>query len=92
MSGAESVVVSRLEEGRAIFSSSADEDLHIRAKAEEFTGVNRRIFEGFHSMFDSLLDSWLDSWLAPAGEIEQVLTGRTQMNLTARVECHYTGD
>jgi methyl-accepting chemotaxis protein len=33
-----------------------------------------------------------DSWLAPVAEIERVLTALTQMNLTARVEGHYTGD
>lgn len=65
-------------------AAAAKGDLHIRADAEEFTGVNRRIFEGFNSMFDS--------WLAPVAEIERVLTALTQMNLTARVEGHYTGD
>ena len=65
-------------------AAAAKGDLHIRANAEEFTGVNRRIFEGFNSMFDS--------WLAPVAEIERVLTALTQMNLTARVEGQYTGD
>jgi len=59
-------------------------DLHVRAKAEEFTGVNRRIFEGFNAMFDA--------WLAPVAEIERVLTALTRMDLTARVEGRYTGD
>lgn len=64
--------------------AAARGDLHVRAKAEEFTGVNRRIFEGFNSMFDA--------WLAPVAEIERVLTALTRMDLTARVEGHYTGD
>lgn len=65
-------------------AAAAQGDLHVRANVEEFTGVNRRIFEGFNSMFDS--------WLAPVAEIERVLTALTQMNLTARVEGHYTGE
>ena len=64
--------------------AAARGDLQVRAKAEEFTGVNRRIFEGFNSMFDA--------WLAPVTEIERVLTALTRMDLTARVEGHYTGD
>jgi len=64
--------------------AAARGDLHVRAKAEEFTGVNRRIFEGFNSMFDA--------WLAPVAEIERVLTALTRMDLTARVEGHYSGD
>jgi methyl-accepting chemotaxis protein len=64
--------------------AAARGDLHVRAKAEEFTGVNRRIFEGFNSMFDA--------WLAPVAEIERVLIALTRMDLTARVEGHYTGD
>jgi methyl-accepting chemotaxis protein len=59
-------------------------DLHVRANAAEFTGVNRRIFEGFNAMFDA--------WLAPVTEIERVLTALSQMDLTARVEGHYAGD
>ncbi len=59
-------------------------DLHLRANVEEFTGVNRRIFEGFNAMFDA--------WLAPVAEIERVLTALTQMDLTARVEGQYTGE
>jgi len=64
--------------------AAARGDLHMRADAEEFTGVNRRIFEGFNSMFAA--------WLAPVAEIERVLTALTQMDLTARVVGHYTGD
>lgn len=64
--------------------AAANGDLHVRARAEDFTGVNRRIFEGFNSMFDA--------WLAPVAEIERVLTAMTRMDLTARVEGHYTGD
>ena len=59
-------------------------DLRMRAKVEEFTGANRRIFEGFNSMFYA--------WLAPVAEIERVLTALSQMDLTARVEGHYDGD
>ncbi len=59
-------------------------DLRIRTNVEEFTGANRRIFEGFNAMFDA--------WLAPVGEIERVLTALSQMDLTARVEGHYEGD
>lgn len=59
-------------------------DLHVRANVEDFTGVNRRIFEGFNAMFDA--------WLAPVREIERVLTALTKMDLTARVQGHYTGE
>jgi methyl-accepting chemotaxis protein len=59
-------------------------DLHVRANAEEFSGVNRRIFEGFNAMFDA--------WLAPVQEIEGVLTALARMDLTARVEGQYDGD
>jgi len=65
-------------------AAAAHGDLRIRANAEEFTGVNRRIFEGFNSMFDA--------WLAPVEEIERVLTAMTKMDLTARVNGHYTGE
>jgi len=64
--------------------AAARGDLQVRAKAEEFTGVNRRIFEGFNSMFDA--------WLAPVAEIERVLTALAQMDLTKRVEGQYTGE
>jgi methyl-accepting chemotaxis protein len=64
--------------------AAARGDLHVRANAEEFTGVNRRIFEGFNSMFDA--------WLAPVAEIERVLTALTRMDLTAQVEGHYSGE
>jgi methyl-accepting chemotaxis protein len=64
--------------------AAARGDLHVRAKAEQFTGVNRQIFESFNAMFDA--------WLAPVSEIERVLTALTRMDLTARVEGHYTGD
>jgi methyl-accepting chemotaxis protein len=70
--------IGRLTEGAAIG------DLRIRTNVEEFTGANRRIFEGFNAMFDA--------WLAPVGEIERVLTALAQMDLTARVEGHYEGD
>jgi methyl-accepting chemotaxis protein len=59
-------------------------DLHVRADVEQFTGANRRIFEGFNAMFDA--------WLAPVVEIERVLAAMEQMNLTVRVEGHYDGD
>ena len=59
-------------------------DLRVRANVEEFTGANRRIFEGFNAMFDA--------WLAPVAEIERVLTALEQMDLTMRVEGHYDGD
>ena len=59
-------------------------DLHVRAHVEEFTGANRRIFEGFNAMFDA--------WLAPVAEIERVLAAMEQMNLTVRVEGRYDGD
>jgi methyl-accepting chemotaxis protein len=64
--------------------AAARGDLRVRANVEEFTGANRRIFEGFNSMFDA--------WLAPVAEIERVLTALSQMDLTARVEGHYDGD
>ena len=63
---------------------AAQGDLHIRANVEEFTGVNRKIFERFNAMFDA--------WLAPVGEIERVLTALMRMDLTVRVEGRYTGD
>jgi methyl-accepting chemotaxis protein len=59
-------------------------DLRVRTNVEEFTGANRRIFEGFNAMFDA--------WLAPVGEIERVLEALVKMDLTARVEGHYAGD
>lgn len=59
-------------------------DLRIRTNVEEFTGSNRRIFEGFNAMFDA--------WLAPVGEIERVLEALAKMDLTERVEGHYEGD
>ncbi|MGA3008823.1 MAG: methyl-accepting chemotaxis protein [Terracidiphilus sp.] len=59
-------------------------DLRLRTNVEEFTGSNRRIFEGFNAMFDA--------WLAPVGEIERVLEALAKMDLTARVEGHYEGD
>jgi methyl-accepting chemotaxis protein len=59
-------------------------DLRIRAHAEEFTGVNRRMFEGFNAMFDA--------WLAPVMEIEGVLNALMQMDLTVRVQGKYPGD
>lgn len=59
-------------------------DLRIRAEVETFTGVNRRIFEGFNAMFDS--------WLAPVSEIEGVLNALAKMDLTARVEGRYEGE
>jgi methyl-accepting chemotaxis protein len=59
-------------------------DLHVRANLSEFTGVNRRIFEGLNSMFDA--------WLVPVAEIERVLTALAKMDLTARVEGIYEGD
>ena len=65
-------------------AAAARGDLHVRASAEEFTGVNRRIFEGFNRMFDA--------WLAPVSEIERVLTALARMDLTARVEGSYDGD
>ncbi len=64
--------------------AAARGDLHVRTNVEEFTGANRRIFEGFNSMFDA--------WLAPVAEIERVLTALAQMDLTARVEGSYEGD
>jgi methyl-accepting chemotaxis protein len=64
--------------------AAARGDLHVRANVEEFTGANRRIFEGFNSMFEA--------WLAPVAETERVLTALAQMDLTARVEGHYSGD
>lgn len=65
-------------------AAAARGDLHVRASAEQFSGVNRRIFEGFNAMFDA--------WLAPVNEIEQVLTALARMDLTARVEGQYDGD
>ena len=65
-------------------AAAAAGDLHVRASAQEFTGVNRRIFEGFNRMFDA--------WLAPVHEIEHVLTALAGMDLTARVEGQYDGD
>ena len=65
-------------------AAAARGDLHVRANAEQFIGVNRRIFEGFNAMFDA--------WLAPVNEIERVLTALARMDLTARVEGQYDGD
>jgi methyl-accepting chemotaxis protein len=59
-------------------------DLRSRTNVEEFTGANRRIFEGFNAMFDA--------WLAPVGEIERVLEALAKMDLTVRVEGRYAGD
>ena len=59
-------------------------DLRIRTNVEEFTGANRRIFEGFNAMFDA--------WLAPVAEIERVLEALAKMDLTLRVEGRYAGD
>jgi len=59
-------------------------DLRVRTDTEQFTGVNRRIFEHFNAMFDA--------WLAPVQEIERVLTALTQLDLTTRVEGRYEGD
>ena len=59
-------------------------DLRVRTNVEEFTGTNRRIFEGFNTMFDA--------WLAPVGEIERVLEALAKMDLTVRVEGRYAGD
>lgn len=69
---------------RKMTEAAARGDLHVRANAEEFTGVNRRIFEGFNAMFDA--------WLAPVAEIERVLSALASMDLTARVEGRYEGD
>jgi methyl-accepting chemotaxis protein len=64
--------------------AAASGDLHVRARVEDFTGVNRSIFEGFNFMFDA--------WLAPVTEIERVLTALAKMDLTARVEGRYEGE
>jgi methyl-accepting chemotaxis protein len=65
-------------------AAAARGDLHVRASAEQFSGVNRSIFEGFNAMFDA--------WLAPVNEIERVLTALARMDLTTRVEGDYDGD
>ncbi|MGA7157147.1 MAG: methyl-accepting chemotaxis protein [Acidobacteriaceae bacterium] len=59
-------------------------DLRVRTNTQEFTGVNRRVLEGFNGMFDA--------WLAPVAEIERVLSALADMDLTARVEGEYNGD
>jgi methyl-accepting chemotaxis protein len=64
--------------------AAASGNLHVRANVEEFSGVNRDIFEGFNMMFDASL--------APVQEVERVLTALSKMDLTARVEGHYEGD
>jgi methyl-accepting chemotaxis protein len=64
--------------------AAAHGDLRIRAEVESFTGVNRRIFEGFNSMFDA--------WLQPVEEIENVLAAMTKMDLRSRVKGQYAGD
>ncbi|MGA2671637.1 MAG: methyl-accepting chemotaxis protein [Terracidiphilus sp.] len=64
--------------------AAARGNLHVRANVEEFSGVNRHIFEGFNMMFDASL--------APVQEIERVLTALSQMDLTVRVEGRYEGD
>ena len=64
--------------------AAASGDLHVRANVEQFTGANRRIFEGFNAMFDA--------WLAPVAEIEKVLTALSKMDLTTRVQGSYDGD
>jgi methyl-accepting chemotaxis protein len=72
------IQIARLTEAAALG------DLRVRANVEEFTGANRRIFEGFNAMFEA--------WLAPVGEIERVLSALSNMDLTARVEGSYAGD
>ena len=69
---------------RRMTEAAALGDLRVRANVSEFTGANRRIFEGFNAMFDA--------WLAPVEEIEHVLTALARMDLTARVEGKYAGD
>jgi methyl-accepting chemotaxis protein len=64
--------------------AAASGNLHVRANADEFSGVNRDIFVGFNTMFDASL--------APVQEVERVLTALSQMDLTARVEASYEGD
>jgi methyl-accepting chemotaxis protein len=64
--------------------AAAHGDLHVRTNVEEFTGVNRAIFESFNAMFEA--------WLAPVNEVERVLTALAKMDLTARVEGSYEGD
>jgi methyl-accepting chemotaxis protein len=64
--------------------AAARGNLRLRTDVDQFTGVNRRIFVAFNSMFDA--------WLAPVQEIERVLTALEQMDLTARVEGSYEGD
>jgi len=64
--------------------AAARGDLRIRANVEEFTGANRRLFEGFNAMFEA--------WLEPVAEIEQVLTAMAGMDLTVRVQDKYDGD
>ena len=64
--------------------AAARGNMRLRTDVEQFTGVNRRIFVAFNSMFDA--------WLAPVQEIESVLTALEQMDLTARVRGSYEGD
>jgi methyl-accepting chemotaxis protein len=64
--------------------AAARGELRVRTNVEDFTGSNRKIFEGFNSMFDG--------WLAPVAEIESVLTALSQMDLTTRVKGTYSGD
>ncbi len=68
----------------AMTEAAARGNLHVRAQVEEFTGVNRSLFEGFNSMFEATL--------APVQEIERVLSALAEMDLTVRVGGRYEGD
>ena len=65
-------------------SAAALGDLHVRADPEQFTGANRRLFDGLNAMFDA--------WLAPVAEMDRVLQALSQMDLTQRVKGQYTGE
>ena len=64
--------------------AAARGDLRVRTDVAKFSGVNRRILEGFNAMFDA--------WQAPVGEIERVLNALAELDLTAHVGGCYEGD
>jgi methyl-accepting chemotaxis protein len=78
------VINRRNEQLQQMAEAAAHGDMHVRANPEEFTGVNRSIFEGFNAMFDACLE--------PVEEIERVLIALEHMDLTAHVQGSYKGE
>jgi methyl-accepting chemotaxis protein len=69
---------------KKMVDAASEGELYVRANLEEFTGVNRRIFENLNMLFES--------WLGPIAEFDGVLCAMMQMDLTVRVEGKYSGD